>query len=127
MANSEAKIGGPNKERRAGASADTALSFGPHKNRVAFNPAKGLGSAQTEHRIRGTIAKMETLLATANALGRDDATLLLLLGLFTGQRQADRLKDQDFRDTAVTSLAKAGASIPEITSITGSSSRDPRD
>lgn len=31
--------------------------------------------------------------------------------------------DQDFRDTAVTWLANAGASIPEITSITGHSEK----
>ncbi|WP_092499968.1 tyrosine-type recombinase/integrase [Faunimonas pinastri] len=70
-----------------------ALSFGQRKGRVAHNPAKGLGIGQAEARIRvGTIPEMQALVAAADAIGKPEIGDIILLGLFTGQRQGDRLQ-----------------------------------
>ena len=56
------------------------------------NPARGLKMEQPEPRLRvGTRREISTLVAAADAIGRPEIGDMVLLGVWTGQRQADRL------------------------------------
>jgi integrase len=189
-----------------------AYSWGIRRGKIsmAANPWLSMGIETPEARLRaGSVAEMDHLIATADSFGRPEIGDAIMLGLWTGQRQADRLEfidrgleegrrifrqnktgagviireapeltarlnaarerrkshkiqhahiiidevrgcpftgdyyrklfakirtkaaetmpgladftDQDLRDTAVTWLARAGSTIPEIASITGHS------
>lgn len=72
------------------------------KRRVAFNPVAELEERlpMLEPRVRyGTDAEMDHLVAVADALGCHDVGDVVMLGLFTGQRQADRLALEDMQMT----------------------------
>lgn len=79
-----------------------ALGWGRRRGKVSFrmndgaNPAHDLDMATPPPRIRvGTRAEIETLVAVADRLGRPDAGDMIMLGLWTGQRQGDRLVLED--------------------------------
>lgn len=56
------------------------------------NPVAGVKLPMPEPRLRvGEIAEMRHLVAAADAMGRPEVGDAIMLGLFTGQRQADRL------------------------------------
>lgn len=56
------------------------------------NPAAGLRLPMPAPRVRyGEVAEMRALIAAADRIGRADVGDMVVLGLFTGQRQNDRL------------------------------------
>lgn len=76
--------------------ATLSAAFGWAKGRglVSANPARGLDyhMPAPAPRIRyGSIAEMQALVAAADAIGRPDVGDAIVLGLWTGQRQGDRL------------------------------------
>lgn len=80
--------------RAAIAVLSAAIAWGKRrgKTRLAVNPARDLGMATAAARIRfGTRLEIETLVAAADAVGLPEAGDMVLLGVWTGQRQADRL------------------------------------
>lgn len=57
------------------------------------NPAKGLGMATPQPRVRfGTRAEINALIAAADKLEMSEIGDMIVLGVWTGQRQADRLQ-----------------------------------
>lgn len=59
---------------------------------LAVNPCKGLNQPTPEPRVRaGTPDEMRHLIATATAMGRADVAAAIVMGLWTAQRQKDRL------------------------------------
>jgi integrase len=76
------------------ATLSAAYSWAQQKGSVAHNPFKGgdLDLPTQPPRIRyGTIAEMKALVAAADAMGRPEIGDAIMLGLWTGQRQNDRL------------------------------------
>jgi len=72
------------------------LSYAVRKGKLAVNPARGLRLETPPPRLRvGTIREMEHLVAAADAIGDHMIGHSIMLGLFTGQRQADRLALMD--------------------------------
>jgi len=60
--------------------------------RLNHNPVQGLDKTMPPPRIRfGTRAEMQALTEAADALGRHDIGDSIVMGLWTGQRQGDRL------------------------------------
>ncbi len=79
-----------------------ALGWGRKRGKFTFranhgaNPAKDLDMATPPPRIRvGTRAEISTLIAVADHVGRLEIGDAIVLGLWTGQRQGDRLALQD--------------------------------
>lgn len=71
-----------------------AISWGMRRGKVTFaiNPAFRLGKPGNKPRLRfATRAELETLVATADAIGRPEIGDMIILGVWSGQRQADRL------------------------------------
>lgn len=73
-----------------------ALSWGMLRGKVRFasgvNPATRLRMTTPKPRLRiGEIVEMRALVAAADALGRPEIGDAIMLGLWTGQRQGDRL------------------------------------
>lgn len=76
----------------------TAISWGMKRGKVKLlvNPCLRLGMEMPEGRIRaGTPDEMRALVIAANAIGRPEIGDNIVLGLWTGQRQNDRLALQD--------------------------------
>lgn len=68
-----------------------ALTYAVRKGKLTVNPALGLGLETPEARLRiGTIAEMEHLMKAADLTGHEEVGDAIMLGIFTGQRQADR-------------------------------------
>jgi hypothetical protein len=107
--------------RGAVAALSVALAWGKRRGRVSFrlndgqNPAHDLDMATPPPRIRvGTKAEIEALVATADALGRPDVGDMIMLGVWTGQRQGDRLALVDrglHRGRRVFVQAKTGVKV----------------
>lgn len=58
---------------------------------MAGNPCARLKMKAPAPRVRaGSVQEMESLIAAAHALGRQDVATMIVLGLWTGQRQGDR-------------------------------------
>ncbi|MER2536909.1 MAG: hypothetical protein ABTQ31_17285 [Rhizobiaceae bacterium] len=79
------------------------LAWGKKRGRIEFkankgvNPARELGMVTPPPRIRfATRPEINALVAAADALGRPEIGDMVLLGLWTGQRQSDRLELEDF-------------------------------
>lgn len=71
-----------------------AISWGMRRGKVRFaaNPAFSLGKPGNEPRLRpATRAEIETFVAVADAIGRPEIGDAAILGVWTGQRQAERL------------------------------------
>jgi integrase len=69
-----------------------AFAYAERRGKVTSNPAKGLGLEGLAPRLRvGTLAEMQALVVAADAIGESMVGTAIILGLFTGQRQADRL------------------------------------
>lgn len=71
-----------------------AISWGMKRGKVKIqvNPAMRLGMEMPDPRIRtGEPSEMRALVAAADAIGRPEIGDAIMLGLWTGQRQADRL------------------------------------
>lgn len=74
------------------AAARRAWSWGRRTGKVGENPFKDLGMEMPEGRVRaGTVAEVRHLVATCDAQGRFDVGDMIMLAVFTTQRQADRL------------------------------------
>lgn len=74
------------------------ISFGMRRSLAPFasNPAEILGMETPEPRLRvGEREEMDHLIATADALGRAEIGDAVTLGLWTGQRQSERLDLMD--------------------------------
>ncbi|HOV03764.1 MAG TPA: hypothetical protein PLG99_05100 [Kaistiaceae bacterium] len=70
----------------------SAFSWGRRDGRVKANPFKELGMETPRGRQRAaTREEIAAMLAAAARLGRDDVADVMLFGLFTSQRQEDRL------------------------------------
>jgi integrase len=77
------------------ASCRRAWSWGRKKGLVRENPFMALGMEMPQGRTRAaTVQELRHLVATCDAAGRADVADMILLGVFTGQRQADRLAMQ---------------------------------
>ena len=79
-----------------------ALGWGRKRGLVDFrmnhgaNPAQGLGMVQPPPRLRiASRAEIDALVAAADALGRPEIGDMVTLGVWTGQRQGDRLSMED--------------------------------
>ena len=94
-----------------------ALSYGVRRGKggLKHNPALRLGLETPAARLRvGTVAEMQALVAAADAIGLPEIGDSVYLGLFTGQRQGDRLALQDAGAEAgrrVFRQAKTGANV----------------
>lgn len=103
------------------ATLSAALSWGIKTGRVklAANPAQGLGLVTPPPRVRAlTPAEVLALVAAADAIGLPEIGDAITIGVWTGQRQADRLAmtDAGLRDgwrTFRQLKTKAIVSIPE--------------
>lgn len=77
-----------------------AFKFGKKRNKVSFNPV-ALSDERLPvlaPRVRyGSIAEMKSLIAAADAIGRHDVGDAICLGLWTAQRQGDRLALSDMQ------------------------------
>ncbi|NDV87072.1 hypothetical protein GTW51_10195 [Aurantimonas aggregata] len=85
---------GLSSARAVMATLSAAISWGRRRGRVtlAGNPCIGLGLTTPEPRVRfGTREEIAALVATADALGRPEIGDMVMLGVWTGQRQNDRL------------------------------------
>lgn len=82
---------------------------------IEHNPAKNLGFTAGSARTRaGTPAEMRALVAAADAIGLPEIGDCIVLGLFTGQRQADRLsleRGQEKAGWIAFRQAKTGAEV----------------
>ncbi len=107
--------------RGAMATLSAAITWGMDKGELTFthNPAHRLGMTMPTPRLRAaTPAEITHLVAAADALGRHDVGDLIVLGVWTGQRQADRLNlvDRglvDRRRVFVQQKTRAIVAIPE--------------
>lgn len=92
-----------------------ALSHAVRKGRLHINPALRLGLETPPPRLRvGTLQEMQALVAAADAIGLPEIGDAVYLGLFTGQRQGDRLTLQDAGERSgarVFRQAKTGAVV----------------
>lgn len=69
-----------------------AWTWGEMAHKVGPSPMSKLQMSAPPPRIRvGSVDEMRALIATADALGRPEVGDAIMLGLMTGQRQADRL------------------------------------
>lgn len=71
-----------------------AISWGIRRGKVRLpvNPAFHLGTPKPKPRLRfASRAEIEALVAAADAIGRPEMGDMIILGVWTGQRQADRL------------------------------------
>lgn len=106
-----------------------ALSWGFKRGRFTFrmnqgvNPAKDLDMATPPPRVRfATRAEISALVAASDASGRPEIGDSIMTGLWTGQRQGDRLALQDkglFNGRRIFRQAKTGAivairDVPEL-------------
>ncbi len=67
------------------------LTYARRHGKLAINPALGLGLETPEARLRiGTIPEIEHLVKAADLSGHEEVGDSIMLGIFTGQRQADR-------------------------------------
>ncbi|MDE0921480.1 hypothetical protein [Aurantimonas coralicida] len=76
------------------ATMSAAISWGRRRGRVtlAGNPCIGLGLSTPAPRVRfGTRDEIAALVAAADAMGRPEIGDMVMLGVWTGQRQNDRL------------------------------------
>jgi integrase len=65
--------------------------------KLASNPATDLGVGAPAPRLRvATVQEIDCLVETADALGRPEIGDMIMLAVWTGQRQADRLKATHF-------------------------------
>lgn len=88
--------------RGAMATFSVALSWGKRRGKFTFrenmgiNPALDLGMATPAPRIRfGTRDEIETLVKIADHMDRPEIGDMVILGVWTGQRQADRMELED--------------------------------
>lgn len=73
-----------------------AWTLGVQRGQVTTNPWLAMRMPTMAPRVRvGTFAEMRALVAAADALGRPEIGDCIYLGLFTGQRQNDRLALRD--------------------------------
>lgn len=80
------------------ATLSAALSWGGRRgrHRLPANPAADLGMTTPPPRVRfATRAEIEALVAAADAAGRPEIGDMVILGVWTGQRQGDRLALED--------------------------------
>ncbi len=89
--------------RGAIATLSIALGWGKRRGKFAFrenmgvNPAQDLQMATPPPRIRfGTRTEIETLVAVADHIGVPECGDMTMLGVWSGQRQGDRLALEDF-------------------------------
>lgn len=75
-----------------------AMGWAKRRGKVTFrenmgvNPARDLGMSMPPPRVRfGTRTEIETLVAAADHLGWHDLGDMIMMGVWTGQRQSDRL------------------------------------
>lgn len=74
------------------ATLSAVFSHAERRERIAVNPATRLKLAPAPARIRvGSLEEMRALIQAADLTGRHEIGDAIMLGLFTGQRQADRL------------------------------------
>ncbi|WP_127523633.1 hypothetical protein [Mesorhizobium sp. Z1-4] len=107
-----------------------ALKWGRKRGKVSFrlndgaNPAHDLDMATPPPRVRvATRIEIETLVAVADRIGRPEAGDMIMLGVWTGQRQGDRLALEDkglIAGRRVFRQSKTGATVaikqvPELT------------
>ncbi|OCC01813.1 hypothetical protein BA190_26740 [Labrys sp. WJW] len=103
------------------ATLSAAISWGMKRGKVGFvaNPCKGLGLQTPPPRVRAlTPAEVDHLVKAADSMGRPEIGDSVLLGVWTGQRQADRLQLIDLglidgRRVFRQSKTKAIVEIPE--------------
>lgn len=107
-----------------------ALGWGRRRGRVSFrkndgaNPAHDLDMATPPPRLRvASKAEVAALVAAADRLGRPEAGDMILLGLWTGQRQGDRLALEDkglVNGRRIFRQSKTGAivAVPEAPELT---------
>lgn len=92
-----------------------ALSHAVRKGRLTVNPALRLGLETPPPRLRvGTLQEVQALVAAADAIGLAEIGDAIYLGLFTGQRQGDRLTLQDAGERSGSRIfrqAKTGAVV----------------
>jgi len=93
---------GLSQARGSIATLSIALSWGRKRGKFSFasnqgvNPAKGLGMKTPPPRVRfGRRVEIETLIAAADHLKWPEMGDMVMLGVWTGQRQADRLQMVD--------------------------------
>ncbi|RWN20371.1 MAG: hypothetical protein EOR94_13245 [Mesorhizobium sp.] len=89
--------------RGAIATLSIALGWGKRRGKFTFrenlgvNPAQDLQMATPPPRIRfGTRTEIETLIAVADHMGIPESGDMTMLGVWSGQRQGDRLALEDF-------------------------------
>ena len=105
--------------RRAVATLSSAISWAIRKGRVRLpvHPCKGLSMQVPEPRLRvAGREEIAALVAAADALGRPEIGDAIMLGVWTGQRQADRLallahKDGLIRGRRLFRQQKTGAIV----------------
>lgn len=88
-----------------------AYLWGRRAGKLAHNPIGGAGAKlpTLPPRVRyGSIAEMRALVAAADAIGRPEIGDSIMLGLWTGQRQADRLALSDAQITGNGILFRQG-------------------
>lgn len=80
-----------------------AMGWGKRRGKVTFrenmgvNPARDLGMTMPPPRVRfGTRTEIETLVTVADHIGWSDLGDMIMLGVWTGQRQSDRLQLVDY-------------------------------
>lgn len=103
-----------------------ALKWGRRagRHRLADNPASGLGMATPPPRLRfATRQEIAALIAAADRLGHPEMGDMIVLGVWTGQRQGDRLQLTDkgsLNARRVFRQSKTGAivSVPEAPELT---------
>lgn len=93
---------GLSQARGSIATLSIAMSWGRRRGKFTFasnqgvNPAKGLGMKTPPPRVRfARRIEIETLIATADHLKWPEMGDMIMLGVWTGQRQADRLQMVD--------------------------------
>ncbi|GAA2871708.1 hypothetical protein GGQ99_000994 [Aminobacter niigataensis] len=93
---------GLSQARGSIATLSIALSWGRKRGKFSFasnqgvNPAKGLGMVTPPPRVRfGRRIEIETLVAVADHLKWPEMADMVILGVWTGQRQGDRLQMVD--------------------------------
>lgn len=96
-----------------------AWSQAVRRGAATTNPWKDLGMQTPSPRVRvGTFGEMRALVAAADALGRPEIGDCIYLGLFTGQRQNDRLAlldaTRDVNGRRRFRLSKTGAIVATI-------------
>jgi hypothetical protein len=92
-----------------------ALSFARRKGMINDNPAKDLALPMAQPRVRAaSITEIQSLINTADAIGRPDLGDMVLFATVTGQRQGDRISmiaDQIAQDRVTLRQSKRGKLI----------------